>query len=82
MTCAHRTHGVSTRAKKIARENCKNLAQVDLSATSIKAINEHAFSHCVSQQHVWLPATLQEIHAEAFAHCEALEMVDIPPALR
>ena len=32
----------------LACENCKNLAQVDLSTTSIKAINEHTFSHCVS----------------------------------
>ena len=66
----------------LACDNCKVLALVDLSSTTIKAIRESTFSHCVNLQHILLPAALQQIHEEAFMCCRALGQVGIPPTLR
>ena len=50
----------------LACENCKRLAFVDLSSTSIEAIWGSTFSHCVSLQHIWLPNKLR--HSQGSFH--------------
>ena len=47
-----------------ACENCKLLAFVDLSSTSIAAIQESTFAHCSKLQNIWLPNMLRAIHAQ------------------
>ena len=65
-----------------AYENCKQLVKVDISLTTLKILNMHTFSHCVSLIDICLPPTLQEIQAEAFKGCLALASIDLPDKLR
>ena len=65
-----------------AYENCKQLVKVDISLTTLKTLNMHTFSHCVSLIDICLPPTLQEIQAEAFKGCLALASIDLPDKLR
>ena len=65
-----------------AYENCKQLVKVDISLTTLKILNVHTFSHCLSLADMCLPSTLQEIQAEAFIGCLALASVDLPFKLR
>ena len=55
-----------------ACDNCKLLALVDLSCTSISVIQELTFSSCVRLQHIWLPRALHTIHVTAFMDCAVL----------
>ena len=65
-----------------AYENCKQLVKVDISLTTLKILNMHTFSHCVSLIDICLPPTLQEIQAETFKGCLALASIDLPNKLR
>ena len=67
----------------LACENCKRLAFVDLSSTSIDAIWGSTFSHCVNLERIWLPTyKMRNIRKEAFMFCNALIEVHIPPTLQ
>ena len=63
----------------LACENCKRLAFVDPSSTSIDAIWGSTFSHCVNLERIWLPTKLRHIRKEAFMFCNALIEAEIPP---
>ena len=61
-----------------AYENCKQLAQVDISGTKLDLLHMHTFSHCQSLLTVILPPCLREIGAEAFVGCIALHSLSLP----
>ena len=56
-----------------AFDNCKILALVDISDTTILEIREFTFANCVLLQRI--------IHAKAFVNCAALQELAIPPSL-
>ena len=62
-----------------ACDNCKLLALVDLSCTSISVIQELTFSSFVRLQHIWLPRALHTIHVKAFMDCAVLREIAVPP---
>ncbi len=64
--------------RELAQGDSGRLATIDLSATTLTAIPDEAFSECKTLTKVVLPASLTRIGHSAFGGCKNLTSINIP----
>ena len=67
--------------KKSAFTGCKDLINVDLSATQITHLNEYTFQGCTSLVNFAIPSTVTYLGACVFKNCTSLRTVYIPASV-
>ena len=64
-----------------AFKDCKNIAKMDLSTTSLTTVGSSAFSGCTGLEELKLPDSVTEINYSAFYGCSKLAKFDFPKKL-